>query len=347
MRENHAGPAALALRLGERIENRREIVAADVGDERGQRVVGHVGQRTVERGIVRAVGRRHERLAHGARRQAQQALIFAARHHLESLLQPIAAGPSECGLEPSAPAQFTHAPTVGAEEVAELTRAAVGHDAIQALAVHVDDPQNVTETGERLLGERFPHVALVQLRVANHHDEALGRARSTVVDQIARGQRAERRHDRAQTHRPRRQIDDLGILSAARIRLQTAELSQRRQPRTIESAAQELDRVERRRRVRFRGDDVARPQRLEVERGEETDDGGGRGLVTPHFDSVGAGPRVRVVHHPRGQPQHAALDGLEDLELGHPASSMGPKYMRRSTGLDVVPAGPYKRCATA
>src|SRR5256885_11405499 len=44
-----------------------------------------------------------------------------------------------------------------------------------------------------------------------------------------------------------------------------------------------------------------------------------RRLVAADLRAVGARPRVGLVHHPRGEPEHAALDALEDLELGHPA----------------------------
>src|SRR5260370_1292345 len=110
--------AARARGLVERREDRRETVAADVGHERGQRVVQEAGEGAIEVGVERAVGRADKRLAHGARRQPQQPLILAARHRLEAAAQPLTARTAKRGLEPPAPPQLAHAPAVGAEEIA-------------------------------------------------------------------------------------------------------------------------------------------------------------------------------------------------------------------------------------
>ena len=317
--QDHRRPAALALGLVERLEDRGEIVAADIGHERGQRGVREAGESAIEVGVERAVRRGDERLAHGARRQPQQPLVLAARHRLEPAAQPLTARAPERGLEPAAPPQLAHAPAVGAEELGELARAPIGDHAIEALPVHVHDPEHVAEPCERLLAQRLPDVAFVELGVTDHDHEALGRARRPVIDEVACRESAERRHDRAESHRAGREVDDVRVLAPARVRLQAAKFAQRRETRALEPPAQELDGVEGRRRVRLRGDHVAGPERLEVEGGEETHHRGGGCLVATDLGAVHARARVGLVHHPRGEPEHAALDALEDLELGHPA----------------------------
>ena len=317
--QDHRRPAALALGLVERLEDRREIVAANIGHERGQRVVREAGEGAIEVGVERAGRRGDERLTHGARRQPQQPLILAARHRLEPAAQPLTARATKRGLEPPAPPQLPHAPAVGAEEIGQLPRARVRHHAIETLPVHVHDPEHVPEPGERLLAQRLPHVAFVELGVADHDHETLGRARRAVVDEVACRESAERGHDRAESHGAGREVDDVGVLAPARIRLQAPKFAQRRETRATEPPAQELDGVEGRRRACLRGDDVAGPERLEVEGGEETHHRGGGCLVATDLGAVHARARVGLVHHPRGEPEHAALDALEDLELGHPA----------------------------
>src|SRR6266487_3818339 len=73
----------------------------------------------------------------------------------------------------ASPAQLDHMPARSVEPPGELARPAVGRDAIEALAIDVHHPQDVTERAERLLEESFPDVALVELRISHHRDEAL------------------------------------------------------------------------------------------------------------------------------------------------------------------------------
>src|SRR4051795_11125824 len=45
---------------------------------------------------------------------------------------------------------------------------------VETLTVEIDDPDDVAETLDRLLGHRFPDVALVELRVPDERDKAVG-----------------------------------------------------------------------------------------------------------------------------------------------------------------------------
>ena len=51
-----------------------------------------------------------------------------------------------------------------------------GIDAVEALAVGVDDEHHVAEPLQRRVGDRLPHVALVELGVTGEGDEAGRRA---------------------------------------------------------------------------------------------------------------------------------------------------------------------------
>src|SRR5262249_57842693 len=110
--------------------------------------------------------------------KARQPRVVPARQARGPPGELPAAAAAEGTLEPVAPPQLADAPAVSAKEIAELTRAALGHDAIEALAIDVDDPQQVAESSERLLRQRLPDIALVQLGIAHHRDEALRSARA-------------------------------------------------------------------------------------------------------------------------------------------------------------------------
>ncbi len=309
--EDHDRPLALVVGFGQRVEHGGEIMAAGVGNDRGELVVGHITEKAIE-------GRVDERLAHRRRGKSDQALILAVGHLHQTPAQPVAAAPPEHGGGASSPAQIDHAPAERGERRGHLVPAGVGDDPIEALPIDVHDPHDVAEPSKHLFSEGFPDVALVQLGVADHDDDALGRAHPTVVRDVLRGQRAEGGLDGAESHRARGDVDDPRILAPARIRLQAAEHAQVTQRARFEATAQVLDRVERGRGVGLHRDGVTGAQRLEIECGEQRDERRRGRLVATDLDAVRVGPdHVGVVHHPRGEPQDLALDAVEDLELGH------------------------------
>jgi hypothetical protein len=140
-----------------------------------------------------------------------------------------------------------------------------------------------------------------------------------VIEQIAGGQAAEGGGDRAQSHGSRRQIHHGRVLAPAGIGLQATELAERPEIVDTEPTAQVLDRVERGRGVGLHRHHIGGAQRAEVQRGQQADDRGRRGLVAADLEAVARAPGVGVVHHPRAQPEHAALDALEEVEVarGH------------------------------
>ena len=71
-------------------------------------------------------------------------------------------------------------PAVVGEHRRELGRADARHDAIEALAVEVDDPGDAAEPARGHVGDGLPHVALVELRVADQRHEAAAVAEAEV-----------------------------------------------------------------------------------------------------------------------------------------------------------------------
>src|SRR2546426_6423134 len=147
---------ALRLRLVERREDRRKVVAAQVADERRHLVIARPSEEAVERRVGLAAGTGDERLPHGRGGQAQQALILGVRHGLEPSLEARAPGPLREGTESPAPAKLDDPPAARREHRAELAGARVGDDTVQRLGGHVDGPEDAPQPLHRLPGHRLP-----------------------------------------------------------------------------------------------------------------------------------------------------------------------------------------------
>ncbi len=181
--EDDARPRALGL--VDRVEDRREVVAAQIGDERHQLVVAEPGQEAVQRRVGLAPGAGDERLSHGTGGQAQQALVLGVRHGLEPALEARALGRAEQCAELPAPAKLDDPPAAGSEHGAELAGARVRDDAVERLAVHVHDPEDAPEPAHQLLGQPLPDVALVELGIAHYDDDAPRRVHAEMVGDVA------------------------------------------------------------------------------------------------------------------------------------------------------------------
>ena len=142
--------------------------------------------------------------------------------------QRVAAVALEGGLQPAAVLRLDDVPAGVLEELHEPPGLHARDDPVEALAVEVDDPHDVAEALERRVGDRLPDVALVELGVADEGDEAgVGPGAEVGVD-VAAGGRREQRGDRAEADRAGREVEDVGVLGAARVGLQAAELAQAR-----------------------------------------------------------------------------------------------------------------------
>src|SRR5437867_1462713 len=123
--------------------------------------------------------------AHGAVGQAQQALVLGVRHGLEPALEVPALGRAEQGAELPAPAKLDDPPAAGSEHGAELAGARVRDDAVERLAVHVHDPEDAPQPAHRLLSQPLPDIALVELGIAHHDDDAPRRVHAEMVGDVA------------------------------------------------------------------------------------------------------------------------------------------------------------------
>ena len=158
----------------------------------------------------------------------------------------------------------------------------------------------------------LPDVALVELGVADEGDEpALRPLRrpSRGSGAAGSGRRAPRTAARPRPGRPSRWRSrrDPGPSSA------TGTTGGRRtraacgRYRHVEVAEQVLERVVGGRGVRLDGDQVARAQPAEVERGQDRDDRGARGLVAADLQAIGVlADVVGLVDHPRRRARGSA-----------------------------------------
>ena len=193
----------------------------------------------------------------------------------------------------------------------------VGDDAVQRLAVEVDDPQHLAQPRHHRVDDRLPDGALVELGVAQQRDLAPAARDVEVPGDVAMGHRAPDRRGGPDPDAPGRVVDGVGVLRAAGIGLKAAVLAQPRQVGRVQAPEQEVDRVQDRRGVRLDRHAVGRLEVREPQRGHERDHRRARGLVAAHLDPARVQPHaVGVVDDGGGQPQDAALDRVEDVEVG-------------------------------
>ena len=144
----------------------------------------------------------------------------------------------------------------------DLSDADAGDDPVEALPIEVHDHRDVAEAAERVLDGASQTDALVELRVADErHEPAVGPADGLLAEVGRRYRSARLANSGATAPRPdrsRREVDRVGVLGAARVRLQAAERAQPGQVSRVEVAHQVLDRVEGGAGVRLHRDQVAR-----------------------------------------------------------------------------------------
>ena len=198
-----------------------DIVAAEVGEDRREGLVGHVRHRSRKHVAVR-FRRTLEEAAPGLRaRLADEDLVLLVGHVVDPPTQDLAARPGEDGLQPAAVFRLEDLPAGRREHSLEAADPDPGHHPVEALAVDVDDDRDVAEAAQGILVRRLPDVALVELGVADEGDEATlqpGQARVRAVElQIAIGERCEERRNCAQPDRAGREVDPIWILRPGRV----------------------------------------------------------------------------------------------------------------------------------
>ena len=353
--EDHSRTRRVRVGAVQRRDHVAEVVPTAVADQRGQRRV-LVGLEyackclTVGRGRVL-----NDELADVGAALAQEALILRIRHLIDAALQRLAALARKGLAQLRAVLHDLDLPAMIAEDMRELLRAHAGDHAVQALAVEVDDPGELTEATRGRIGERLPDVALIELGIAHQrHEAATGLSVEMRVD-VAIDHAREERCSRSQAHGPGREVDGIRILRARRVRLQTTERAQRREVLAIQTTEQVVDRVQHRRGVRLDGDAVTGLQPVEVQRRHRRDHRRRGGLMAADLEVViGRALVVGVVDHARRQPEHASLNCVKRLQLvgrqfgarrrdGHGGSLLASPALRK----DDYPCGStrsHRRC---
>ena len=120
-------------------------------------------------------------------------------------------------------------PAGGLEHRGQPAGGDVGDDAVERLAVEVDDPHHLAQARHHRVGDRLPAGALVELGVADQRDLAAAAGDVEVPGDVAVRERAPDRRGGAEADAAGGVVDRVGVLRAARIGLQAAELAQRRQ----------------------------------------------------------------------------------------------------------------------
>ena len=116
---------------------------------------------------------------HPPRRAApeRQCRIQIVRAFADPAPQRFAAGLFECLHHPLAVFEGDYVPARGAEHPVDQAEHLIGHDAIQALSVVVDDPPAIAKAVLPTLPKSFVHVAFVHFRITDERHHAAGIAR--------------------------------------------------------------------------------------------------------------------------------------------------------------------------
>ncbi len=171
--EHDAGPAGFAVARTERVKQRAQVMPGKISHETGQLAV--TGQASAELPdiIRRTVKKPGFNGAFG--KQPEQRLVMLVRHLIDPRPQRVSARAREGRLQPAAVLRLLDVPARGAELLLPLGDPDPGHDPVQRLPVHVDDPHHAAEAVGGRVGDGLPDVALVQLGVADQRHEPAAR----------------------------------------------------------------------------------------------------------------------------------------------------------------------------
>ena len=250
---------------------------------------------------------------------AQEALVEVVGHVVDCAAEQLAVGLGEGGLQLAPVLGVDDLPAVRLEHLTPHLDPDAGDYPVEALAVQVDDPEDVPGVGEGRVGDGLPHDALVELGVAYEADEAaVGPAVGVqVVAHVLLGQPGPVRRHRAEPYGARREVDAVGVLGAAGVGLEAVEGPEGLQVLGVQVAQQVLDGVVYGGRVGLDRDAVAGAHVLEEHVGHRGDDGGAGCLVAADLQAGRVGALVvGVVDHVAREPQDAVLYLLEERVVG-------------------------------
>ena len=311
------GLVALGLGRAQGLDDRLDVVAAEIGHQRAELLVVQLVDDAARLGAAE-IG--EQRLAPGRAALEGQCGVEAVRAIVDPAAQRLPARPREGGLQLAAVFDRDAVPAHVAEQALDPAEQPVGHDAVEALAIVVDDPPQVPDVVLPAFEQGFVDVALVELRVAGDRDVPAGRkigATEPMQSCVVGHERGKGGHGDAETDGAGGEIDLGAVLDPRRVGLNAAELAKAFQLLPRLAAEQVVDGVEHRPGMRFDRDAVLRPRDLEIERREDGDRRRAGGLVPAHLQTVAVRADViGVVDRPGGQPEQLLLELAEDV---HPA----------------------------
>ena len=247
--------------------------------DRGHVVTGEVGHQPVQRRVVMAVEERlqsrrarevrFQPLAPGVGALEGQRRIQIVRALVDPLQHRFARRPVPRGFQLLAILQGHDVPVDGAEEALDFLEQHVVDDAVEALAVVIDDPPQIADIVFPAFKQRFEDIAFVELRIAHQRHHAARRdavAHVSVQPRIVLYQRREQRFGHAEPDRAGREIDVSAVLGSRRIGLRAAEHAEVPQHGNVLPAQHVHQRVVNRARMRFDRDAVFRPQHVHIKR---------------------------------------------------------------------------------
>ncbi len=243
-------------------------------------------------------------------------LVLLVRHAVDARAQRRSAVTGVELLQAPAVLDGGHVPPRRLEHAGEPARRDVRDDAIQRLAVEIDDPQHLSQVRDDRVDQGLPDRALVEFGVTDERHLPSALRHVEVSGHVAVRERAPDRGRRTDAHRARREVRGHGVLETTRVALQPAELAQRRQVLRVELAEQVLDGVQDRRSVRLDRDAVGAAQMMEVQRRHDRDHRRRRRLVSADLHA-----RRRVAHlvgvmdDGRREPQHPVLDRAQRVHV--------------------------------
>ena len=203
------------------------------------------------------------------------------------------------------------------ERRVEPSKEPVGHDRVETLAVVVDDPPDVADVVLPPFEQRLEDIPLVELGVTHHRNHASGRRVVGHEPSLAEerlGQCGEAGHGDTHADRPGRDIHVVQVLRARWVGLSAAEAAEPLELVARLGAEQILDGVIDRAPVGLGRHAVDRAQHIEIQRRHQRHHRRARYLVPTDFEPVSAGAHVvRVVDHPRAEPQHLLLEGRQTV----------------------------------
>ena len=305
----------VVLRLIERVGQRFQAMAAEIGHQRGERIV-----------VARVEDRLH-RLAEilfeprppGRPAEIGQHRIIGVARLVDPALQRRAAFLAEGGLLRLAIFQRHDPPAAARENLVEAAEHPVRRRRVEALAVIVDDPPAIADIVLGRLDQAFVDIALVKLGIAHQRDHppGIGRLHQAVGDAIILDEACEGGDRHAEPDRAGREIDGDPILRPARIALHPAEAAKRLHRLAGLRAEQIVDGVEHRPGMGLHRDLVVRPERVEIERRHDRGHRRAGGLVPADLQPVDIlADMIGVVDGPRRQPAQAIVDQLQRRDIG-------------------------------